>query len=145
MDAANRRHVLAVRAWVRISHDGLDERLANGADPAEDLALGVRAAQLQAPRYRRRLAGSLERVVMLADRGRLPTLAATQEETLDQILEARSLLLEVAEALRAGEPPGPRGIAMVERLLRDDESPIYANSFAGHLTLTTRVALDHLA
>lgn len=105
----------------------LERRLAGGEDPRSDRALELRAAQLVAPRERRALAASIEHAVEEAER---PSHAFTSAvpPSRAEVGRARGELLDLANELRSPRPVQAGGIALVRRLLRDGESPLYGAS-----------------
>ena len=108
------------RQWSR--RDALDRLLIDGAPADTSPELALRAVRLTRESYRYRLAAELEAVVVIADRDE-PCRTALHMR-VDQVREARTMLLDVAARLRDG-PCGARGVAMTRRLLRDPSSPIY--------------------
>jgi hypothetical protein len=96
------------------------------------------------PRYRRRLAGSVERLVDELDADRRWRLSPAVPFLHDQVAEARPSLLSLAHALRAAERVRPRGAAMVLMLLEDPASPLYTGTARGALQLEAQTALDCL-
>lgn len=136
-----RRQALKLRVLVRRTQ--LDQEIAAGVDPGSRPALALRAAQLLRPRNRRRLAASLERLIEELDADR-DWFSAAIPFLRDQVAEARGTLLSLARALRVAERIQPRGLAMVDRLLRDPDSPLYVRSARGALQLQARTALDCL-
>jgi hypothetical protein len=138
-----RRPALKLRVFIRRTR--LDEELAEGIDPGSRPALALRAIQLVRPRYRRRLAGSVERIVADFDADRGFWLSAAVPFLRDQVAEARGTLLALANALRTAERVHPRGVALVSRLLLDPaSSPLYVRSARGALQLKAQAALDCL-
>jgi hypothetical protein len=134
-----------LRLRVRLFHWKLDERLAAGVDPASELALAVRAAQLLSARHRRRLAAAMERLVREADAPPHRSFSVALEPARDQVAEARSSLLFLAYLLRHADPAGARGVAIVERLLTDGRSDLYdSGSVRGTVALRVQMALDAL-
>lgn len=129
--------VFARRWW-------LDEELASGLDPRSRPTLALRACQLVRPRYRRQLARSVERLVREFDAGPRRWLSPALPFRRNQVAEARPALILLAYALRAVERAQPRGAAMVSKLLRDSESPLYTGSAPGALQLRAQAALDCL-
>jgi hypothetical protein len=99
---------------------------------------------LLSTRYRRRLADSVERVVHDADGTPHPSFSIVVEAVPEQVAEARSSLLFLAHLLRHAEQIGPRGVAIVERLLTDGGSVLYVKSARGALALRVQTALDCL-
>jgi hypothetical protein len=140
LDLARRRQVL--RLQVLVSRTRLAWELADGADPASRPVLAQRAAQLLRPRYRRRLAVSLERLIKELDADRGWWFSAAIPFMRDQAAEARDTLLLLARALRTAEQVHPRGVAMVDKLLHDPaSSPLYVRTARGALQLRAQTAL----
>jgi hypothetical protein len=135
---------LLLRLHVALFRWRLDEEIAAGADPRARPDLALRAAQLVRPRYRRRLAGCVEKLVAEYDANRGWWLSAAVPFLRDQVGEARETLLAIASALRANGPVGPRGVAMLSKLLMDSGSPLYVRSANGALHLKAQAALRHL-
>jgi hypothetical protein len=134
----------ALRLRVIWSHWSLDTKLAAGVDPASDPALILRAAQLRSPRHRRRLAASVERLVGEANAPRLPALTVAVPVVREPILEARNSLLFLAFLLRYADRLGPRGVAMVQRLLTDAGSVLYTDTARGAVELQVQTIFDCL-
>lgn len=109
------------RVWLR--RGALDRSLAAGADPADDPELARRARKLASPRHRAALAASIRSVVADAEEPRGFTAAVPPRRLA--ILGERELLLELAYDLESEDELNPRGIVLVERLLRSGDSPIY--------------------
>ena len=133
-----------LRLRVRLSHWSLDARLAAGFDLASDPALAMRAGQLRSRRHRLRLASWLERLARDAGAGRPDGVASAAPIAREQILEARDSLIEAARLLRESEPVRSQGVAMIERLLRDARSVLYAETARGAAELQLRAALGYL-
>jgi hypothetical protein len=130
-------------AWVWLRRLSLDRRLAHGADPATDKRLARRARQLTSPRCRTGLAEGIRNVLDAAEEPRVRLTSAVPLQRRE-ILRESPLLLAIARDLEGDEQLSARGVAMVEELLRDGDSPLYAPSAEGrlHATLThTRAAL----
>jgi hypothetical protein len=134
----------ALRPRVFVFRGRLDRELASGVDPASRPALTVRAEQLLRPRYRRRLATSVERLIEELDAGAAYRLSAAVPFLRDEVAEARGSLLSLAGALRDTQPVGPRGVAMVSKLITDPASPLYTRADRGALKLEAHAALEHL-
>jgi hypothetical protein len=114
---------IAIRVWFR--RGALDRRLARGADPSECEQLARRARQLTSRRTRRGLA---EGILNLLEAAEAPQRSPTAAVPLQRraILAERGLLLTIAEDLRGEGELSPRGVALVEQLLTDGDSPFYA-------------------
>jgi hypothetical protein len=116
---------LPARARSFLGRIRLVDELAAGADPEATPERALCAAHLVKPSHRRRLAASLEEVV---DSAMEPPhgLSSSVPLARDQVRAAQPTLLALAARLRAEEEVTPRGVALVEELLRDGSSPIYA-------------------
>ena len=150
--------------WIR--RPTLDRMLAEGADPHDSRELARRAAQLTSARHRHSLAAAIERALEEAEhpRGALSPVVPVQRR---EVLAARVALLRLAKDLAGddrefisgvrrvvstrhtngdslGDMPTeryrPRGVALVQLLLTDGESPLYAPHPAGELELAVRHA-----
>jgi hypothetical protein len=138
-----------MRLKLRVIRDRsrLDTALANGADPAGDPALTVRARALAAPRARRRLAGTIANLLDAAEEppdafgphGPRPPL---QRES---ILVARHELETLADRLASREPIPVQAIALTAMLVWDTASPIYTLRNDATVTGWTLAALDAAA
>jgi hypothetical protein len=137
-----RRSVL--RVGLSVSRLGLDRELAAGVDPRSRPLLALRAEQLVRRRYRRRLAGAVERLIDELDANRGWWLSAAVPFLRDQVAEARPTLLALARALRSEQPIEPRGVALLSNLLTDTESPLYTRTARGALQLKAHVALEYM-
>ena len=135
---------LALRLRVRLFHWELDERLARGVDPGISPELTARGAQLVSLRHRRRLAAAVERIVREADASPHPSFSLILGTARDHVTEARTSLLFLAHLLRHAQPIGPRGVAIIDRLLTDGGSPLYVAGVRGAVALRVQTALDCL-
>ena len=116
---------LLLSARVRLHRWSIDERLARGEDPAASAELALRAEQLLSPKVRLELAHELCRIVEVAEGPPKPFSAAVPVQR-EPVLRARECLVELADDLAFGSEINARGVALVERLLRDGASPLYA-------------------
>jgi hypothetical protein len=130
--------------WLR--RGALDRRLAHGADPRATPELARRARQLTSRRCR---AGLAEGIRNLIDAAEEPERGYSAAVPLQRraILAERDFLLALAADLRSDDELSPRGIALVEHLLTDGMSPLYAPGPEGglHNALTHARAALHLA
>jgi hypothetical protein len=126
------------RVWLR--RGSLDRSLAAGADPGSNPALSLRARQLTSPRFRAGLAASIRNLLDAAEEPRRAFTAAVPLRRY-AILGERELLLELADELEHGEDLLPRGIVLVERLLTDGGSPVYAEGSLSEELRRARAAL----
>jgi hypothetical protein len=135
---------IGIGVWFRKA--SLDDRLARGADPSEDPKLARRARQLTSRRTR---AGLAEGIHSLLDSAEEPdrSLSAAVPLQRREILEESPLLLDLAGDLTGDDELSPRGIALVERLLTDGDSPLYAPRGNGalHAALIHARAALHLS
>jgi hypothetical protein len=133
-----------IRLRVGLSHRSLDAMLAAGVDPAGDPALALRAAQLGSNRHRRRLASWLEQLARIAEAPSSSGLSSAAPLATERVGEASDSLRLLAGTLRGTEPVDPRGVAMIEHLLRDAHSALYAETASGAIELQLRAALKAL-
>jgi hypothetical protein len=136
-----RRSALELRVWV--SRLQLDEELIAGAPSTSRPALALRATQLLDLKNRRRLAASLERLIDDFD-SHSPQLSAAVPFQRDQVAEARAVLPWLAYELRTAENIQPRGVAMVDKLMRDTTGPLYVRGPRGALRCRAQEAYDCL-
>jgi hypothetical protein len=119
---------LSLRGKVLLKRGSLSRRLAAGASPTDSPELAARAEQLCSERNRRILARGLERVIDAAEERPHPHSSAVPLRRAE-ILTERALLLGLAAELRdMSQDVNVRGVALVERLLTDGGSPLYAPS-----------------
>jgi hypothetical protein len=111
------------RAFVR--RRTLVRRLAQGAEPSCDAELRCCAERLSSRRGRLGLAVGLERLLEAAEEPRTPLTSAVPLNRRE-ILEHESRLLGLVAELSSRERLGVRGLALLERMLPDSESPFYA-------------------
>jgi hypothetical protein len=130
--------IQSARVWLR--RGSLDRSLAAGEDPSASPELARRARQLTSPRFRSGLAASIRNLIDAAEEP-VPGLAAAVPIRRREILSGRALLLELADDLASGDDLKPRGIALVERLLTDGDSPLYSQGSRGEELRRARAAL----
>lgn len=100
-----------------------------------------RMDELVAPASRRGIARELEQTLKSLDRSRLPSalplrrLAGRRQEELLRQLEARML---------DGRPVTPRGVLLLQRLLREPGSPLYDDATEGQLSRAITTVLAEL-
>ena len=116
---------LLLSARVQLKRWWIDERLAHGEDPAASAELALRAQQLLSPKVRLELAHDLCRIIEEAEGPPKPFSSAVPVQR-EPVLHARECLVELADDLAFGSEINARGVAVVERLLRDGASPLYA-------------------
>jgi hypothetical protein len=136
------RAPLALRVRVRVRAATLDARLADGANPLADRALGLRARQLLDPPMRHRLAFAIDTVLRDAH-GPMTLERARQAARLNAgaIRAAEADLRALAARLRDPGPVAERGVAMTSVLLRDGNGPLFDRDATLPLTYCVRMAL----
>lgn len=118
---------LRLRLQVALQRAQLDTALAEGADPADDRALALRAHQLTAQSTRHAVARCLRNLLDAAEEapeawdppGPRPPLQR------DAILTSQDDMLALADRLRY--PISPQAAALAALLVWDSASPIYTN------------------
>jgi hypothetical protein len=113
-----------VGVLARLRARGLDQRLADGADPRSSPLLAARSAQLAAPRVRARVAAGLERIALSPERPPTP-FSITPQRTA--IMPNRWRLFEVAATLRSQTPVYAGGIARARLIALDGTGPAYTD------------------
>jgi len=125
-------------AWVWLRRGSLDRRIARGADTNTDSRLARRARQLVSRRCRKALAEGIRNLVDAAEEP-VRTLTAAVPLQRREILRERGFLLQLAVDLESEEELNPRGVALIEDLLTNGDSPLYSPFPDG----TLRSALTH--
>jgi hypothetical protein len=125
-------------AWVWLQRGALDRRIARGADLTETPRLARRARQLVSRRCRRGVAQGLRNLVDAAEEPARSLTAAVPVQRR-AILDERGLIVRLAVDLESDDRVAARGVALLERLLSDGDSPFYTPTPAGGL----RDALIH--
>jgi hypothetical protein len=121
-------HGPLLRARVACTRPWLDAELASGAAPHSRPELALRGAQLAELPRRRRFARSLRRAVASAEGqppARWPMRGAAVPVSRPAVLEARPVLLALADDLDEMRDPHPQGVALTMRLLSDGSGPLY--------------------
>jgi hypothetical protein len=124
-----------------LSHLRLVRDLAAGADPEGSARLRACAARLTSRRTRERLARSINGAIETADKP-APRLTAAVPPARDEVLAASHELRALAHRLCAPAPAAPRGVALVELLLRDGASALYLGGGLRAEVRKARLALD---
>jgi hypothetical protein len=124
------------RVWLR--RGALDRRIARGADTNASPQLARRARQLTSRRCRRALAAGLRNLVDAAEEPARRLSAAVPLQRRE-ILREQGFLLQLAVDLESDDEIYPRGVALIEDLLTNGDSPVYAPVPEG----TLRSALTH--
>ncbi len=109
-------------ALARIRAFSLDRRLAAGEDPSRSTLLAARAAQLTAPRHRRRIATALKGLLLAAEqpprRSRVPVARGALREN-------ETAIRELSRRVASRSPVYAPGLARLEGLLGDSAGPAY--------------------
>jgi hypothetical protein len=115
------RTVAKVRA--RLRRKQLSRALAAGVEPWTSGPLMARAAELTSPSTRHKLAGSIDALIELAERGGScrPGVPVARRE----VLAEREAFLALATRLRDPAPAGVAGLALLAELLRPRRGPLY--------------------
>ncbi len=121
----------AVRALTALSRHRLDRALAAGVSPAVGALHAARAAHLTAPRRRARLAETLTEIVRRVDEPSSLARVAPRAAAVHRNAERIDAL---ARRLGGAQPVYARGVAMLERLLRDGNGPLYRDREGAVLT-----------
>ncbi len=134
-------HAWSERRALRAARRSADEQLLASRLPSPRLAW--RVAELTSPAYRIALGRSLADVVHAADERLLPSASPIDRAA---VRTSRAQLLDLAARLfDADRSVAPRGVLLVERLLRDPADPLYGRSTGRRLRLElarTAAALD---
>ena len=134
------------RLLARVRARGLDRELGRGEPPESTVLLALRAVRLVGCASRRDLAGTVRRVIELANRPGW----ASYVDVLVCVRNVRAALDEMHGLLDRLEGPGPvsaHGIARLRVLLSDDGGPLYQSASRDDLGAQLRdvcTALDTL-
>lgn len=125
----------------------LDEELASGVDPASSPELSLRAAELQSPEVRSRLANAIVKKVGQAHEPNLGRFTPAGHRQHTEIREYADNLRALVQRLRDDRPLDLQGIAMTARLVDDRSSPLHRRGGVslGSAVLSARLALDRSA
>jgi ribonuclease D len=120
---------LRLRLQVARQQTRLDTELAEGANPADDPALALRAQQLTEDSTRRALGNTLQNLLDAAEEPPQAWGPAGPRPPLqrDAILAARDQLLALADQLRQRDDISPQATALAALLVWDSASPIYTD------------------
>ena len=133
-EPAKVRPSLALRVRVRWNAARLDAALADGADPGASKDLALRSQQLVDPKHRARLAGSIERLLALTERGGVPQLSSSRAPFQPDLVEgSRPQLRELGERLEAADSPPIKGVAMATLMVEDGTGALYVHEPADPL------------
>jgi hypothetical protein len=129
-----------VRSRLRAAE--LDRRLAAGADPDQEVALGLHARRLLDPVARRKLAHSLRRSILMS-RTRISP-ASPRPPIPSHVAECAAMVEALADRVASDGVVAPRGVAAVRVLLTEGGGPLYASRGRGALNAALASALEAL-
>jgi hypothetical protein len=135
------RPSLALRWRVAVRRDALDRALAGGDETTASSELAFRAVRLVRERNCRGLAGCVRRAVWEAEAGVSAMRVSPRPVRRAEVLSARKTLLLLAERLESTRPNSPEGVAIVQRLLTDLRSPLFAWAEPGTVRRLARLAV----
>ena len=138
---------LLLRLRTRWQRDGLDEKLAYGADPTASAELALRASQLRSMKGRDEIATRIERVLTEVSDRWPPTVTQAVPVHWSAVRDNARDIYAVTRRLRDDEPIDVRGAAMASRLITDGSGPLYrdGNGDVAHAVRAARLALDPVA
>jgi hypothetical protein len=136
------RDSLLHRARAKLWHRWLDQRIAQGDDPAGSAALATRARQLTSRRMRGKLVAAIEDLVATVEDPALfsPRIGPEHEA----VLAAREHLRQICAILESDEPVYARGVALTIALIRDPDSPLYIPAEVGSAWYWAQLATQAL-
>jgi len=145
--SAAARPTLTLRMRTRWRRDRLDDELASGVDPASSPELSLRAAQLQAPAVRSRLANAIVEKLGKAHEPNLGRFTPAGHRQHAEVRDYADNLRALVARLRDDEPIDVPGAAMTARLVNDRTSPLHrqGSDSLGSAVLSVRLALDRSA
>jgi hypothetical protein len=113
--------------WIlaRLRAHNIDDRLLAGEPPDGSPETVARRARLLDPSYRSAVANALRGLVKAAERHHSNFFKAQIPIREPEVLEARGLILELADEVEHDPEVSPRGVIMADRLIRDGDSPVY--------------------
>ncbi len=107
--------------------------------PQDSAVIGLRARTITARRSRERVAAGLMRALRSAEESSSGFSAAVRPHRRE-VVNARTVLAAVAQRLLTPEAVTAHGVAMLQVLLTDGESPLYRPSESGALGSRLRAA-----
>lgn len=138
-EIAGERPAVWIRLLARLRRLSLDRRLAAGEPAWASAELRWRAAQLTSPRTRHGLAEEIDRLLEVVAQPPSPRGAAAPLNR-SAVVACDELLRALARDLRHAGPVQVRGVALVQELLRDGGSLLYAAGPGGGLDRSIRRA-----
>ena len=126
-----------VRTWLHSR--SIDERLAQGVAPEENVECALRAYELTGSRMRHHLAGGFERAIASITRARVSPFAILDRR---QVLGALPELHALRARLDSAAMPSAQGVARARLLLTDGRGPLYNSATERDLRDALRTVLD---
>ena len=116
---------LLARLLARVRGRAIDDQLLAGRTPNGNAVARARLTRLLDSRYRSKLARALRRLLDAARRPRPSRFDPEVPLQAREVLDTEPLILQLAADLEADEAVSPRGVILVDRLIRDGDSPVY--------------------
>jgi hypothetical protein len=116
---------LVARLLARVRARSLDDRLVAGERPEGSRQLMARSERVLDPGYRSDVAAALREMLDAAEHARRIFLKAQLRLRELQIVQARSLIRELADEIEDDPSVSPRGVILADRLVRDGNSPMF--------------------
>ena len=113
------------RTLARVRARSLDERLLAGAPPEESRLLLARSAEVLDPHNRSEVARALREMLDAAEHARRNFMRAQLRLREFDLVQSRSLIRDLADALEGNAPVNARGVILADRLVRDGNSPMF--------------------
>lgn len=135
MPSSGRRMWVALRA--RLAAGRLDRQLADGVNPEVSDVMFAHASRIVSPSSCASLAGSVRRVVSIAETSQGVSNRAPLQRV--EIISAREELLELADRLEEPRPLRAQGVAQIRVLLGDGSGPLYRVGARGSRQLRTDI------
>jgi hypothetical protein len=116
---------MMTRLLARVRGRTIDDQLLAGQTPNGNPVASARLTRLLDNRYRAKLARALRGLLDRARRSRPNRYDPKIPLQARDVLDTEPLILQLAAELEADEAVSPRGVILVDRLIRDGDSPVY--------------------
>jgi hypothetical protein len=113
------------RAMARVRARSLDDRLLAGERPEESRLTRARSAELVDPHNRKEVARAIREMLDAAEHARRNFMRAQLRLREFDLVQSRTAIRDLADALEGSEPVNPRGVILADRLVRDGGSPMF--------------------
>lgn len=127
------------RASTLLHSRSIDERLAEGVAPEENVGCALRARELTGSRMRHHLAAGFDRAIASIARTRTSPFAIVDRR---QVLGALPELHALRARLDSASMPSAQGVARARLLLTDGRGPLYNSATDRDLREALRTVLD---